>query len=103
MLMQKSRNKSPASSSAGNRLYPATHVVRAVHGTQTVLLDPKRGRYHALDEVGQRIWELVADNPTADGLVAKMLEESSSTRAEIEARVCLMLMHLQSNRLLEIT
>ncbi len=42
----------------------ATHVVAAVHGDRTVLLDPKRGEYFGIDEIGGEIWRLLAHGAT---------------------------------------
>jgi hypothetical protein len=97
------RNSYLAGKRAGSRLIPAPHVIRAVHAGQTVLLDPKRGRYHSLDELSSRIWELAADSPAADAVVERLLGETESSRGQAESDVSRALDQLHANQLLEIT
>ena len=88
---------------AGSRLIPAPHVIRAVHGNHTVLLDPKRGRYHSLDELSSRIWELAADSPPAESVVERLIGDAESSRGQMESDVSRALDQLHANQLLEIT
>jgi hypothetical protein len=88
---------------AGSRLFPAPHVIRAVCGNQTVLLDPKRGRYHSLDELSSRIWELAAENPPAEAVVERLIGETESSRGQVESDVSRVLDQLHAKQLLEIT
>ena len=43
-----------------------------MHGTRTVLMDVKRGRYWGLDDVGSRIWSLLQDHNTIDDIVNRL-------------------------------
>src|SRR5687768_10446349 len=79
------RTSLTAASSADCRLVPASHVVSAVHGTRTVLLDPRRGRYYGLDELGSRIWELARAGQTRAQMVESLLEEYDVERAQLDA------------------
>jgi hypothetical protein len=47
----------------------------ATRGGETVLLDPARGRYHTLNDVGARVWELLADGTTLDAIVGTIRAE----------------------------
>ena len=47
-------------SSLALRYQSQRHVSSARHGDTTVLLDVNRGRYYTLNQVGGRIWELLA-------------------------------------------
>ena len=93
------RTSSSVASSAETRLVPATHVVAAVHGTRTVLLDPLRGRYYGLDEVGGRIWALTQDRPTTTEIVDVLAQEFEVTRPELEQDVVEVLQSLKSKGL----
>ncbi len=45
------------------------HVMSATRGGGTVLLDPVRGRYHTLNDVGARVWGAVAERDDAQTIV----------------------------------
>jgi hypothetical protein len=95
------RTSSTAASSAGHRLVPARHVVSAVHGTRTVLLDPRRGRYYGLDEVGGRVWALATDRLSISEIVERLADEYEVDRDRLESDVRSLVDDLQSKRLLE--
>lgn len=95
------RTSSTVASSAGPRLVPARHVVSAVHGTRTVLLDPRRGRYYGLDEVGGRVWALATDRLSVPEIVTRLATEYDVEPDRLESDVRSLLDDLQSKRLLE--
>jgi hypothetical protein len=72
-----------AASSAAHRPFPAKHVLSAVHGTQTVLLDSRRGWYYSLDEVGGRIWTLMGEGRTAEAIIGQLAEEFEADPEQI--------------------
>jgi hypothetical protein len=90
-----------AASSADSRLIPAKHVLTAVHGTRTVLLDSKGGRFYGLDDVGARIWSLSREGRTTEQIIEAVANEFDSDRATIVADVTRLLADLQTKRLLE--
>jgi hypothetical protein len=94
---------SSAASSAGLRLVPAKHVVTAVHGTRTVLLDPRRGRYYGLDEVGGRVWALIKEGLTVAEMLERLGQEYNVEANELEADVNELVHALKSKQLLEDT
>jgi len=49
---------------AGARLRARDHVVSAVHGDNTVLLDPYNEHYYSLTGSGGHIWALLCDGTT---------------------------------------
>jgi hypothetical protein len=63
----------------------ADKVVSAREGDRTVLLDPVRGEYYGLDEVGTRVWELLPDHPTAAALADRLLDEYDAPRERLTA------------------
>mgnify|MGYP003580856864 CR=1 FL=1 len=103
MKFATTRISSSVPSSADSRLVPATHVVTAVHGTRTVLLDPRRGRYYGLDEVGGRVWALIKEGLTVTEMVERLSQEYNVEINELEADVNELIHDLKSKRLLEDT
>jgi hypothetical protein len=97
------RTSSTAASSAGPRLVPAKHVVSAVHGTRTVLLDPRRGHFYGLDEVGGRVWALVSDRLSVNEIVDRLSDEYEVERDRLDSDVRSLMADLQSRSLLEAT
>lgn len=94
---------SSAASSAESRLVPARHVVAAVHGTRTVLLDPRRGRYYGLDEVGGRVWTLASERHSVGEIVSLLADEYEVEKAQLETDVAEVLRTLKSKGLIEDT
>jgi hypothetical protein len=94
---------SSAASSAESRLVPARHVVAAVHGTRTVLLDPRRGHYYGLDEVGGRVWSLASERRSVSEIIQVLADEYEVERAQLESDVAEVLRALKSKGLIEDT
>jgi len=65
---------------------PDDVVHREIDG-EVVLLDLAGGIYHGLDEVGARIWQLLAERPTTARLVERLLEEYEVDRGQLERDV----------------
>ena len=51
------------------RLSRAAHVLSTTEGGETILLDPLRGRYHTLNQVGGTVWGLLATGTCLDEIV----------------------------------
>lgn len=64
-----------------------------------VLLDARDGRYYALDEVGQRVWELCDGNRRVADVVRLLAEEYEVAREELEEDVLTLLDELADERL----
>ncbi len=83
----------------GGRLVRPLHVMSATRGGETVLLDPVRGRYHTLNDVGARVWELLADGTTLAVIVATIRAEYDVPRVggvdPVEQDVTTLLRHLR--------
>ena len=92
---------SSAASSAESRLVPARHVVAAVHGTRTVLLDPRRGRYYGLDEVGGRVWSLASERRSLGEILTVLADEYEVERDQLETDVAEVLRALKTKGLIE--
>jgi hypothetical protein len=86
------------------RLARPLHVMSATRGGETVLLDPLRGRYHTLNDVGARVWELLADGTTLAAIVGTIRAEYDVPRVggvdPVEQDVMTLLRHLRAAGLL---
>jgi hypothetical protein len=96
----KSRNPA-AAQRADSRLTPAKHVVSTMHGTRTVLLDSRSGRYYGLDEVGSRIWNLAEAGFAPSSIAEKLAQEYDAPAHELEHDVRAFIAQLKDSRLLE--
>lgn len=66
------------------RFRPAAHVSAAAQGGRTVLLDQRGGEYIGLDEVGTRIWELLAEGRDLSRVVDALEAEYDAPREVLE-------------------
>ena len=86
------------------RLVRPLHVMAATRGGETVLLDPVRGRYHTLNDVGARVWELLADGTTLAAIVGTIRTEYDVPLVggvdPVEQDVTTLLRHLRAAGLL---
>lgn len=69
---------------------------------ETVLLELSRGVYYGLDEVGTRIWHLLAEGRSLEETVDVLVEEYDVDRARGAADVLRLVGELEECRLLEI-
>jgi hypothetical protein len=69
---------------------------------ETVLLELSRGVYYGLDEVGTRIWNLLAEGRSLEETVDVLVEEYDVDRARGAADVLRLVGELEARRLLEI-
>jgi hypothetical protein len=63
----------------------AVGAVDAVVDGQTVLLSPRDLSYHSLDRVGARVWDLLAQPQSADGLVDSLQDQFNVTEDQCRA------------------
>ncbi|HWW87529.1 MAG TPA: PqqD family protein [Vicinamibacterales bacterium] len=88
----------------GHRFQRAPHVASTRHGAETILLDVKRERYHTLNDVGTRIWELLAGGATLSTIVEVIRKEYEVPTAagadQLEQDVTLLLKQLYGAGLL---
>lgn len=66
----------------------------------TLLLNVDTGRYHGLNPVAARIWELLAEPIDEATLVARLVEEFRVTREECQREVAAFLAGLRERGLL---
>jgi len=78
------------------------HVVHRRFGEQSVLLNLQTGKYHGLNETGRRMFELIAETGTLDGVAAKIAAEYNHPESEIAADLVDLCAALNERGLLDI-
>jgi hypothetical protein len=68
-------------------------------GDEAVLLDFERGVYYGLDEVGARVWELIADGRSIDAVAQVMTEEYEVAFDDVRRDVETLIVELEKNGL----
>lgn len=81
-------------------LHRANDVFAASLEDDTLLLNVTTGRYHGLNPVAARIWELLADPISEDRLIAQLLEEFEVTPEACRTEVTAFLASLRDRGLL---
>lgn len=71
-------------------------------GDEIVLLTIESGKYFKVDAVGSRIWELIKEPVTIDGLCTQLLAEYDTTIEQCKADVIPFLEKLHSDQLVKI-
>ncbi len=74
-------------------------VYRALEG-EAVLLDLAHGTYFGLDEVGTRVWQLVAERARLESVLEAMLEEYDVDAATLERDLLALVGELTASGLL---
>jgi DNA-binding FadR family transcriptional regulator len=78
------------------------HVVHRDFGEQTVLLNLSTGQYHGLNRTGRRMFELLEERGTLEGIAAQLAAEYQRPEAEIAADLVDLCAALSERGLLEI-
>ena len=87
---------------AGGLRYRASAAVASVgHGDKVVLLDLRSEQYYSLDDVGAKIWQLMADTPSSEEIAAKLAEAYDAPADTIREDVNLFVSGLVRDRLIE--
>src|SRR5512140_1253828 len=81
------------------RYRAAAHVVAAVHGARTVLMDSKRGEYFGVDEVGSDIWSMLGSGATLGEIVDGLEAQYAAPRETLERDATAFISLLQRQRL----
>ncbi|MCH8744259.1 MAG: PqqD family protein [Chloroflexi bacterium] len=71
-------------------------------GEETVLLNVATGKYHGLNGVGSRIWELIQESNPMEMVLATLLDEFEVSSKTLEDDLSQFLGVLQSKGLIEI-
>lgn len=78
---------------------PSADVIFRELETEAVLLDLASGHYFGLNAVGTRVWRLVENGATVDGVIDGIAEEFDADRAEIARDVVELLTELAARTL----
>lgn len=103
-FVERFTRRGPVDVDLRGRLGRPAHIMSTTRQGETVLLDTVRGRYHTLNDVGTRVWELLADGTTLDAIVARVRREYDVPRVggvdPVEQDVRTLLTHLRAAGLL---
>lgn len=83
------------------RFAPRPDVVFRTVGTESILLDLEGGLYYGLDEVGTRVWMLLADLSGED-VCRRLVQEFDVTLDQARADVAALIDQLVERGLLEV-
>ncbi len=78
------------------------HVVHRSFGEQSVVLNLQTGRYHGLNSTGRRMFELLEETGTVEGIVAQLAKEYDHPEPEIAADLIDLCAELSERGLLEL-
>ena len=79
---------------------PSAFAVATSLDQETVLLNARTGRYFVLDEVGQRMWELLLELGRVEPVVQTLAEEYDATDTQLEHDLLDLIDELEQNGLL---
>lgn len=83
------------------RFAPRPDVIFRTVGTESILLDLEGGLYYGLDEVGTRVWMLLADLSGED-VCRRLVQEFDVTLDQARADVAALIDQLVERGLLEV-
>jgi hypothetical protein len=75
------------------------HVMSRNLGEDCVMLDLASGTYFGLDEVGARVWQLLAEGKSVSETCEVLAREYDASREQIDADVRLLVDELAANGL----
>lgn len=80
---------------------PTPSVLAREVGGEMVLLDPHRGVYYGLNEVGHRIWTLLSEGRSVAEIEGRLLAEYDAPSAAIQEDLQTLLRELCDHGLIE--
>lgn len=86
--------------STSTHFTPSPHVVAAVHGASTALLDMRAERYYTLNVVGSRVWEMLGAGHSVDQIATSIADEFDAPLARIDSDVRALLGRLEDSSLI---
>lgn len=92
----------PPLATLAHRAQPSSEVLVQEVGGEAVLLDLASERYFGLDEVGTRIWQLLADDPALARVHATLCSEFQAEPARIQADLLELVSQLSAAGLVEL-
>ena len=84
----------------GARFHPVEDVVAATLDDETVLLNVTTGVYFGLDDVGTRVWQLLAEGAGTSSIVDRLADEYEVGQEELRTDILSFVSELQSHGLI---
>ena len=84
-----------------SRYRASSQVASVGHGDKVVLLDLRSEQYYSLDDVGAKIWHIMAETPSAEEIAAKLAEAYDAPVDMIRQDVDVFVNGLVRDRLVE--
>ena len=78
-------------------------IMSSTLGDEVMILDPRAGVYHGLDPVGARVWEMIQEPRTIEGLRDALLEEYEVKPARLEQDLIALLGSMRKNQLIDVS
>jgi hypothetical protein len=78
-------------------------VMSSTLGEEVMILNPRAGVYHGLDPVGARVWELIQEPRTIEGLRDALLDEYEVEPARLEQDLIALLGSMRTNQLIDVS
>ncbi len=78
-------------------------IVTNTLGEEVVMMSIEKSAYYGLDEIGSRIWELIASERTVSSICDILVREYDVPREECEQDILAWLNELAEQNLVEIT
>jgi hypothetical protein len=78
------------------------HVVYREFEGEAIVLELESGTYFGLDEVGARVWRLIAEGTSRDDIVARLMTEYDVEEPRLRADLDGLLAELARRRLVEL-
>lgn len=77
-------------------------IISSKINNETVMIDVDFENYYGLEEIGTRIWELLATQISFDGLCNKLISEFNVSREQCESDIIPFLLELIEQRMIDI-
>lgn len=97
-----SSKESNATLAPGARLVRNGDIVAAPVDGELVMISVERGSYYGLDEVGSRVWELLAEPRLLSEIVSVLVEEYDVEPAVCEQEVAALVRRFVEERMVSV-
>jgi hypothetical protein len=85
-----------------SRIHRSAGLLSADAGDELVMMSVEAGAYYSLDQIGRRIWDLIAEPATVGALCARLVAEYEVTPEDCQAQVLSFLDQLAEHRMIEV-
>ncbi len=85
-----------------SRIHIEKDVLFREVGGEAIILNLQSGKYFGLDEVGTRMWQLLAERGTIEPVVRALVEEYEVTEEQLRQDLLALVEKLAANQLLKV-